>query len=232
MASSVRHIIFDFDGTLIDSAPDLAAAVDGMLAELSLPPAGLDKVKLWIGNGAAKLVERALAQQTTSFDTTLLNQAIPVFYRHYQSCLAKYSQLYEGVLEGLNSLKEQGFELSLCTNKPEQFTAPLLEHFNLNNLFRFVIFGDSLSHKKPHPEPLLWLCQQTQMKPNETLMVGDSMSDVKAAQAANMTVACVDYGYAQGADLGRACNDLVYKTFPLLVNDILNHQIADQVTAL
>ncbi len=231
MTESLRHIIFDFDGTLIDSAPDLAAAVDAMLYDLKLPPAGLEQVKLWIGNGAAKLVERALNHKSSNCDQALFEQALSLFFQHYQKNLAKHSMLYPGVKDGLTRLHQSGFQLSLCTNKPAQFTLPLLEYFDFKDTFHSIVCGDSLTHKKPHPEPLLWLCQQTTHSPAQSLMVGDSMNDVKAANAANMLIACFDYGYAQGANLDKACNGLIYSSFNQLVDTILAGQLPNQVTS-
>jgi phosphoglycolate phosphatase len=127
MRGSLRQIIFDFDGTLIDSAPDLAVAINAMLRELEYPPVTQEQIRLWIGNGAAKLVERALkARAITAIST---DAALTSFYHHYHRALGQYSKLYPGVEQGLRQLHQAGFTLSLCTNKPEQFTSPLLQRF-------------------------------------------------------------------------------------------------------
>jgi phosphoglycolate phosphatase len=225
MSQPLQHIIFDLDGTLIDSAPDLVAAINAMLQELQLPSTTPEQVKLWIGNGATKLVERALAHTPATTHNSSLEVALDIFYRHYQRLLGQFSTLYPGVEQGLQQLYEAGLTLSLCTNKPNQFTLPLLEQFALTPYFQHLVCGDSLKHKKPHPEPLLWLCRESGIAVKNTLMVGDSMNDVQAAKAANMAVVCVSYGYSQGLELNTQCHGQLYHDFASLVNSICQTSI-------
>ena len=197
-----RLIMFDLDGTLVDSVPDLAFAVDAMLAEIGEAEAGMEQVRLWVGNGAQMLVKRALSRNMipTAIEDARLAQATGYFFRHYQQVNGLRSQLYPQVLETLTHLRKTVPFLALVTNKPEQFTQPLLDHHQLP-LFDLVVSGDTLASKKPDPAQLVYCLETLGCDPREALMVGDSVSDIKAAKAAGVPIVCVNYGYHQGEDL-------------------------------
>jgi phosphoglycolate phosphatase len=194
--------MFDLDGTLVDSVPDLAFAVDAMLSDLGRPVAGIACVSRWVGNGAAMLVRRALSQQMIPkpIDEALYQAASDLFFMHYQQVNGCKSVLYPHVAETLAQLRELMPYLALITNKPEQFTQPLLDHHRLPK-FDLVVCGDTLEKRKPDPEPVLQCLKTLGCEASESVMVGDSVSDIKAAQAANVPVICVEYGYNQGEDL-------------------------------
>lgn len=207
---AVRAVLFDLDGTLVDSVPDLATAVDATLAEFGREPAGEARVREWVGNGAQRLVKRAL---TGSMDgeppAALFEQAFPRFLEHYGRHLSDRSRLYPGVAEALATLRAQGLALAVVTNKPERFVAPLLSALGIARDFAVVVGGDTLARKKPHPAPLLHAADALGAAPAATLMVGDSRNDVLAARAAGMGIVCVPYGYNHGEDIRLAAPDAV-----------------------
>ncbi|MCO7224687.1 phosphoglycolate phosphatase [Pleionea sp. CnH1-48] len=220
-------LIFDLDGTLIESLPDIALATDKMLMELGYQPAGEQRVGEWIGNGMAKLIERALYSQLEQIpEADTLKLAIEIFQRHYHQSLGEASKLYPGVQEHLELLKTK-YRLALCTNKPKVFTELLLKQFKLEHLFEWVVCGDSLAQKKPSPEPLLWICEQADILPSHSLMVGDSHNDTKAAHAATMSCVCFSYGYNHGRPITDEFDGPVFDHFEQLHDWLqLNSSIA------
>lgn len=203
-------ILVDLDGTLIDSVPDLAKAVDDTLQALSLPPRGEEQVRHWVGNGIERLVKRALVGQLEGEPATdLFNQALPIFKEYYSNYNGLGSRPYPGVTQGLDWLKTQQCHLACITNKATQFTLPLLEKLQLRSYFELVVCGDSLPKKKPDPLPLLHTCEHFNVSPAQALMIGDSVNDVQAARAAGFQVVCVSYGYNHGQDIRLAEPDAV-----------------------
>jgi phosphoglycolate phosphatase len=208
--AGVGAVLFDLDGTLVDSVPDLTTAVDAMLAELGRSPAGEAKVREWIGNGAQRLVKRALVGAMDGEPAaTLFEQAFPRFLEHYQQHLCERTRLYDGVADCLAELRSQELPLGVVTNKPERFTQPLLAALGIARDFAVVVGGDTLAQKKPHPAPLLYAAEQLGVAPAAVLMVGDSRNDVLAARQAGMPVVCVPYGYNHGEDIRLTAPDAV-----------------------
>jgi len=202
-----KAILFDLDGTLVDSAPDLAAALNTTMGILDHNKVDLDDVKAWIGNGVDKLVQRALDTVMDSKDLKNSEsddnfwRAKTVFYSQYEKQSGNLSKLYSNVIGTLEELKRSKIHLACITNKSRCFTLPLLDKLGIRKYFDVVVCGDDLTNKKPHPEPLLHAANKLSVLPDQCLMIGDSSSDVKAANAANMPILCVDYGYNQGIDL-------------------------------
>jgi phosphoglycolate phosphatase len=198
----IRLLMFDLDGTLVDSVPDLAAAIQLMLEDLKLPGVDETLVKMWVGNGSAMLVRRALAYRldfkVQDIDEKLFSRAHELFFHHYRQCNGRGSGLFPGVLDTLEKLQADGLKMAVVTNKPAEFTSQLLIHLAIDRFFPWVISGDTLPRKKPHPEPLLHCAEQAGVLPEECLMVGDSMTDAGAAQAAGIDCVCVSYGYNHG----------------------------------
>ncbi|MEH6650025.1 MAG: phosphoglycolate phosphatase [Motiliproteus sp.] len=198
----VELVMFDLDGTLIDSAPSLAQAVDTMLTQLNRPEAGLDKVRQWIGNGAPMLVKRALSDSREvdpSLPERLQQHAFDLFMSAYSGCsdgAEHAAQLYPGVLECLRELQRRSVAMALVTNKPAQFLPSILQTLELDGFFGQVIGGDTLAQKKPHPLPLQHCLQHVGVTADKALMVGDSAADVGAARAAGVKVVAVSYGYS------------------------------------
>ncbi len=194
-----KLMMFDLDGTLVDSIPDLAAATDAMLLQLGRVPAGIDKVRNWVGNGAPVLVRRALADDFDHHAITAEQEAeaLAVFMQAYGSGYALTS-LYPGVLDTLATLQKLGIKLALVTNKPEKFLPELLAETQMSGFFQWIVGGDTLPQKKPDPAGLLWVMQQAGVTPDQCLFVGDSRNDVQAAHAANVACVAVTYGYNYG----------------------------------
>jgi phosphoglycolate phosphatase len=194
-----RLVMFDLDGTLIDSVPDLAAAVDQMLKQLDRPAAGIEQVRTWVGNGVRVLVRRALAggmdHEAVSEEDT--EQALAIFMELYADNHA-LSALYPGVRETLKWLKSQGIEMALITNKPERFVGPLLDEMRIGRYFRWIIGGDTLPQQKPDPAALNVVMQMAEVSAGEAVFVGDSRSDVLAAKAAGVQCVAMSYGYNHG----------------------------------
>ncbi len=203
-------ILIDLDGTLIDTVPDLAHAVDVMMERIGMPPRGEASVREWIGNGAERLVRRALINAVDGEpDEALFNKAYPVFLEVYEANVCAHSRPYPGVREGLDALSRAGYPLGCVTNKPARFTEPLLDALDLTRYFGIVVSGDRLPKQKPDPMPLLHAAGFFGVAPGDALMVGDSVNDVKAARAAGFTIVCVPYGYNHGHDIRDARPDAV-----------------------
>lgn len=194
-----RLVMFDLDGTLVDSVPDLAFAIDRMLAALGREPAGVERVRLWVGNGARVLVRRALAGglEHDGVDAALAEQALALFMDAYAGSHA-LTRVYPGVREALDWLREQGVALALITNKPQRFLPELLADQGLDGYFQWRVGGDSLPQQKPDPAALHWVMAQAGVSAGEALFVGDSRNDVRAAQAAGVTCVALSYGYNHG----------------------------------
>ncbi|MEQ7776248.1 phosphoglycolate phosphatase [Xanthomonas hortorum] len=191
-------VIFDLDGTLVDSAPNIAEALNATLQELGLQQFSEATIRSWIGEGVHVLLATALREAGGTHDA---DTEMPVMMRHYEACLLHNPQVYPGVAEALTGLREAGATLALCTNKPSRFIAPLLEHLGIATHFSTVLGGDSLPQRKPDPAPLLHLARQFRHTPQQCLMVGDSATDAAAANAAAMPLAMVRYGYLRGFDV-------------------------------
>jgi phosphoglycolate phosphatase len=199
-------IVFDLDGTLVDSAPDLAFAVDAMLARLGQPPRGLKEVRAWIGNGVSMLVKRALmGEMQPQGEPERFAEGLSLFTEIYAAHLCERGGLFPGVLEGLGELKRQGYRLAVLTNKHSRFTLPLLEQLGVAAYMDFIGCGDQFDKHKPDPEPLLKTAERFGLRPAQCLMIGDSANDVRAARAAGYGVLVVSYGYRdapRAGDLG------------------------------
>lgn len=205
-----KMILIDLDGTLVDSVPDLAYCVDAMMRRLGRPPHGEAAVRNWVGNGVERLVRRALIGQLDGEpDEADFEQAYPIFLDLYAENTSKRSLLYPGVREGIDYLKSAGYPLGCVTNKAARFTVPLLSDLGILDAFGVVISGDTLPKKKPDPMPLLHAAGHFGVAPVDSLMLGDSVSDVKAARAAGFGVVCVSYGYNHGQDIRDARPDAV-----------------------
>lgn len=197
-----RMVLFDLDGTLVDSVPDLHAAVNVMQRELGNPERTDAEVRTWVGNGVERLVERALTNDLDGTpDPAELDEALPVFKRAYAESNGQHSKLYDGVIDGLDYIKALGLSVGCVTNKAEAFTLPLLEQAGIRDRFEVVISGDTLPLKKPDPAPLIYSAGWFHVHPSEALMIGDSISDVKAARAAGFSIICMSYGYNHGKDI-------------------------------
>lgn len=194
-----RLVMFDLDGTLMDSVPDLAAAVDKMLMLLGREPAGIERVRDWVGNGSRVLVRRALAGQLDHDGVAdeLADEALALFMQAYSGG-HELTTVYPGVRECLDWLREREVKLAIITNKPAQFIEPLLEEKGLAGYFDWLVGGDTLPQQKPDPAALFWVMDKAGVAPGESLFVGDSRNDVRAAKAATVRCVALTYGYNHG----------------------------------
>lgn len=194
-----KLVMFDLDGTLVDTVPDIAIAVNKTLTLLGLPTVKQDKVRLWVGNGADMLIRRALTNgdDSKAVDKDLWDKAIKtllaVYPYHHD---VKY--VYAGVKPYLEFLDKHGIKMAVVTNKPIAFVEPLLKELTIAHNFSWLVGGGSLPQKKPDPEPLLYVLQKAGVRADETLFVGDSCNDIRAAKAAKVPCAALTYGYNHG----------------------------------
>lgn len=199
---AVKVIMIDLDGTLLDTAEDLALSANLMLKDLGLPEQSTATIRSYIGKGIQKLVKRTLTGQLDGEpDAALFAKALPLYEQHYANNLSVNTRPYPGVLEGIKAMQQAGFKLACITNKAEAFTLPLLRATGLYDQFKIVLSGDSLPRKKPDPMPLTHICQHFDAQPHEALLIGDSLNDAIAARAAGCHVFCVTYGYNEGRNV-------------------------------
>ncbi len=190
--------MFDLDGTLIDTAPQIAEAMNLALADLGLSKLLHSQIAGYIGAGAETLIKRCLTGSLYDEpNATLFEQAQTAFFAHYANNVTK-SLPYASVMDGLQTIKANGFNMACVTNKPERFTLPLLQASGLIDFFELVVSGDSLPKKKPDPMQLQHICAKLGVSTTDALLVGDSNTDIAAARAAGCAIVTVPYGYNQG----------------------------------
>lgn len=206
-----RSVTLDLDGTLVDSVSDLTLACQAMLAELGEPPTDQAEIFSFVGEGMVKLVTRCLAR-TSPPDETRLAAGVAAFRQHYAVLNGQTAQIYPGVTEALEHWQQTGVPLACVTNKPVEFTLPLLERLNLSRFFPVVVGGDSTPHKKPHPEPILYACRQMGIAPENNLHIGDSRHDLAAARAAGCLAGGIPYGYHGASPLTASECDVLLPT--------------------
>ena len=206
---AVRAVLIDLDGTLLETGPDIVAAANRMLAELGRPELAEARASEFIGKGVANLVTRCLQESGLPADDHAVAVALALFERHYLAGVAERTRPYPGVVEGLEQLARMGMPLGCVTNKAAMFTLPLLERTQLARYFRIVVSGDTVEHKKPHPQPLLYAADALRVVPAGLLLIGDSANDVRAARAAGCPVFVVPYGYREGMSLESLAADRV-----------------------
>jgi phosphoglycolate phosphatase len=202
--SRPRAVLLDFDGTLIDSAPDIHAATNLLLARQGLGPLTLAQVKSMIGHGVRKLVERAYAACGRPLDDAALDAEFATMMEIYFSHLTVLTRLMPGAREAVDALRADGVALALVTNKPQRFSEAILDHFGLLDAFGAVIGGDAGYVKKPAPDMLLAALERLGVAAGEAAMIGDSGADVESARAAGLPVVIVEGGYTTvpAAELG------------------------------
>ncbi|MEW6131743.1 MAG: phosphoglycolate phosphatase [Pseudomonadota bacterium] len=195
----IKAVVIDLDGTLLDTAPDLARAAELMMNELGMPCPSLDTIRTYIGNGVSRLVKRVLTgDMDAEPDAGLFARALPIFQKHYGEHVSERSRPFPGVVEGLEAFRKMGLRIACITNKAEQFTHPLLKDTGLFGYFDLILSGDTLPKRKPDPLPLQHACKVFGVQPRELLLIGDSWNDTQAARAAGCPVFCVPYGYNRG----------------------------------
>ena len=198
-------VLFDLDGTLIDSAIGIAEAVNRTLEELGHARADEAEVLEWIGEGARILLHRALRHAGADLpDGPGFDAVFAILMRHYAESLPLQARAYPGAEDALRGLKAADVRVALCTNKPERFIRPLFDALGWHAMFDAVVGGDTLAEPKPSALPLRYLAEAFGLPIDRCLMVGDSHTDAGAARAAAMPLVLVDYGYHRGFDLHAA----------------------------
>ena len=219
-----KLLIFDFDGTLIDSVPDLTDATNAMLSVLGKDTYPIETIRNWIGNGSRMLVERALVGSvevaTGALTKEEADHAEQVFFDAYKNLSGSKTVAYPDVDEGLKKLHAAGYTLALVTNKPIQFVPKILQSFGWQDLFSEVVGGDSLPAKKPDPAPLLYVCKALNINVAQAVMIGDSRNDILAGQNANMDTLGLSYGYNYGQDIRELNPTEAFDSFATLVEYI------------
>lgn len=194
----VDAVLFDLDGTLLDTLDDLVVTANRMLAELSRPARDAGEIRRFVGKGIPNLVERCLTDEAQASQDEIA-RGIQSFRRHYATVNGDFTRVYPGVMETLVTMRDMGLKLACVTNKAEAFTLPLLERMAIDGFFDAVVSGDTLASKKPDPAPLRHACEL--LGSSRALMIGDSANDALAARAAGIPVLLVTYGYSEGVSV-------------------------------
>ena len=210
---TLKAVLLDLDGTLLDTAPDIADAANAMLAGLGLPPLPERVVRDFIGQGIPHLVECCLAAAGPPRARTQLEPALRAFGDHYRAFNGRSSRPFPGVVDGLQRLRAASLRLACVTNKASAFTAPLLVKSGLAPLLDAVVTSDDVGRRKPHPEPFLHACRITGAAPPEAIVIGDSAYDADGGRGAGCRVLLVRYGYSEGRDVGELPSDGVFDSF-------------------
>lgn len=230
-----KLVLFDLDGTLVDSALDLSQAVDATLQQLGRQPAGEARVRQWVGNGAEQLMRRAMAWSQsgslTGQDLELRAGAISapgikiplaLFMDAYKSKLVDKTVVYDGVVSCLEQLQKKGITLVVITNKPVAMAEEILAQLCLASFFSLVLGGDSLEQKKPDPMPLCHAMEEFDASPLETLMIGDSSADIEAAKSALVASVGVSYGYDRQKSIQQCGANVVVDNLAELAEHLLH----------
>lgn len=218
--AKIQLVIYDLDGTLIDSVPDLCRALCAALGDLHLPKVEIAQVQQWVGNGSLKLVERAI--NACGANERLLADAHTRFLSHYRAYLKTPSPMYDGVKSTLHTLWRRGIAQAIATNKPQQFVPALLNQLAIAHTIQAVVGGNTYPARKPDPLPLTALLARFQCPPENALMIGDSRSDAHSAAAANIRCWLLEQGYSQGEDLHALGAERVFTTFNAMMPTLLN----------
>jgi phosphoglycolate phosphatase len=221
MQSEIKFIVFDLDGTLLDSVPDLAIAADKAAQALGYPAVSEAQVRDYVGNGADVLIGRSLSQSLTvsnELSEETKREARALFDTYYKETHHQLSSLYPNVVTTLAALHQAGIPMAIVTNKPSVFVPEILEQHNIKHYFVDVLGGDAFEQKKPNPVALNHLMDKHQIKPEQMLMVGDSKNDILAARNAGCHSLGLTYGYNHGEPIANASPDHVADDVNVILN--------------
>lgn len=190
-------VLFDLDGTLLNTAPDLTTALNKALLHFNYSDVPADTITPYISYGAAVMIDTALQQDVTD---TIKIDILEWLLDYYESHIAVYTELYTGMPELLATLESKNIPWGVITNKRERLTHPLMQALDLTQRSACIICGDTTAYSKPHPEPMLTACRQIQVVPEKCLYIGDAQHDITAGKAANMKTLAATYGYLKPDD--------------------------------
>ncbi len=203
-------VILDLDGTLIDSVPDLDAALNGMLADMGLPSVDEAQVRMFVGRGTPHLVRSTISVHLDeNAVAATFDRALTLFYRHYRNFNGERSHMYPHVREGIEKMAAKGLKIACVTNKPSVFTEPLLAKNGIYPFFDAIFCADTFPKKKPDPFPIIMTCKKFNLRPNQVVAIGDSENDANAARAAGCSLFLVPYGYNYGIPVAQLKPDAV-----------------------
>ncbi|MFV9972858.1 MAG: HAD-IA family hydrolase [Francisella endosymbiont of Hyalomma asiaticum] len=199
----IKNIFFDLDGTLVNTIGDITVATNAMRKHFGLKPVSKNVLANIIGKGYPTTVRKVLALDFTDkkYIESITDEGVKILSDNYKILNSANSKVYPNVFETLNFLKQQNIKMAIVTNKHKEDAIQSLSHLNLLDYFDIIIGGDTTPSYKPNSEPLLFAMNKLNAKPDESLMVGDSMNDFLCAQGANIKVVIVSYGYHNGIDL-------------------------------
>ena len=210
-----KLFIFDLDGTLVDTAPDFKNSLNYMLSELNEPLVTLEEIRNLVGYGARELIRRTVVTKNISHDDHKINEMLKIFLLHYTHNIDDDSVLFENVETVLKLIKSKKLKLAVCTNKMEKLSNMLLEKLGVLHYFDYLVGGDTFAKSKPDPFPLIEICKKLSVSENESIMIGDSATDLNAGHNANMPVVLVGYGYTDNKNIYNDA-DLVINNFSQL----------------
>lgn len=190
-------VLFDLDGTLLNTAPDLTTALNKALAHYNFPEVPVHAITPYISYGAAVMIETALEQNVTD---SIKADILVWLLNYYEHHIADFTHLYTGMPELLVTLEAKGIPWGVITNKHERMTHPLMRALDLTKRSACIICGDTTAYSKPHPEPMLTACRQIQVLPEHCLYIGDAQHDIAAGKAANMKTLAATWGYLKPDD--------------------------------
>jgi phosphoglycolate phosphatase len=195
----LQAALIDLDGTMVDTADDFTAGLNGMLAQIDAAETSREEVMGYVGKGSEHLIRSVLAPRfEAAHAQSQFDEALAIYQEEYAKINGRHTRLYPEVEAGLRAMRDAGLKLACVTNKPHRFAVELLQQYGLLGYFEVVLGGDSLPKKKPDPLPMLTACAQLEVPPEATVAIGDSENDALAGRAAGMATLTVPYGYNHG----------------------------------
>ncbi|MDR3100539.1 MAG: phosphoglycolate phosphatase [Paraburkholderia sp.] len=207
-APRIEAALIDLDGTMVDTADDFAAGLNGMLAQFDAEETTREEVMGYVGKGSEHLIRSVLAPRFHADDAQeRFDEALALYQDEYAKINGRHTRLYPDVEAGLAALRDAGIKLACVTNKPHRFAVELLQQYGLARYFEIVLGGDSLPKKKPDPLPMLTACERLGVPPQAAVAIGDSENDALAGRAAGMATLTVPYGYNHGQPVQKIESD-------------------------
>ena len=211
-------IVFDLDGTLINSAPDLCNALNQTLEEINIPKISIVEVKEFLGDGALELIKKGISKYDSinNYNTENLGKR---FLEFYDKCLLNETKFYPNAIQSINKIRKNNYSTAICTNKPVGLAKRIINGLNASSLFDIITGGDSYNYRKPDPRHLIKTIESTGNKLDKAIMIGDSLNDIKCAKKANIKNIVVNFGYSK-ISVEKLNADLIMRNYSDLENHI------------